>query len=133
MSLTSAPVKHAGSHYLIELSLVIALYVGAILIRPRIGACIPGEAALIGAKLLPILPVWLGLWTVVRHYRRIDEYAKFRLLRNVAAAFGIGSCLIVSYALLTDFGLPPLALTWAWPTLATSWVITSAIFEIERA
>jgi hypothetical protein len=29
-----------------------------------------------------------------------------------------------------DAGLPPLAITWAWPTLAVSWALTTAIMQI---
>lgn len=131
MAPSSTPVKFAGQRYLVEFSLVIAIYVVAVLARPWAVAHVPSPALAVAAKLVPIVPVWLGFWVIVRHYRRIDEYARFCLLRNVAAAFGIGSCLIVSYVFLTDIGLPPLALTWAWPTLAASWVITTAIFAIN--
>jgi hypothetical protein len=129
-STKSAPVKLAGRAYLIEFSLVIALYVGAVLVRPWLIAHAADSHLVLAAKLLPVLPIWLMLVAVWRHYRRIDEFARLRFLETVAIAFGVGSCAIVSYAFLVDAGLPELALTWAWPTLAASWGITSAIFSI---
>jgi len=130
----TAPVKYAGRSYLIEFSAVMLLYVAAVLGRPWLIAHSEGSNALLAAKLVPIIPIWLMLVAVWRHYRRIDEFAKRRFLETLAIAFGVGSCAIVSYAFLVDAGLPELAITWAWPTLAASWGITSAIFSIaDRA
>lgn len=124
----AAPVKYAGRTYLIEFVAAMVLYCGAIGVRPwlidRAGG---GTVLIVVAKLLPILPVWLLFAVVWRHYRRIDEFARHQLLVNLAIAFGIGSSLIVSFVFLADVGLPPLAFTWAWPTLAACWAITSAI------
>ena len=121
------PVKYAGRSYLIEFSVTIGLYVVAILVRPWLIAHAANHALTLAATVLPALPVWLVLLTVWRYYRRIDEYEQKKFLETLAVAFGIGSCLIVTYAFLEDAGLPFLAITWAWPTLAASWGITSAI------
>jgi hypothetical protein len=82
------------------------------------------------AKVLPALPIWLMLVSLWRYYRRIDEFERHKFLVTLATSFGIGSCIIVTYAFLMDAGLPPLALTWAWPTLAVSWGLTTAIMQI---
>ena len=81
----------------------------------------------LAATLAPAVPVWLLLGAVWRYYRRIDEYEQRKLLETLAIAFGVGSCLIVTYSFLADAGLPFLAITWAWPTLAVSWALTTAI------
>ncbi len=131
MALHSVPVKTAGRLYLIELGLTMGLYAGALFIRPWLLAAGPGPLAAAAIKILPVVPLWLCLWAVIRQYRRIDEYARLRMLKAVALAFGVGSCLLMSYVFLTDLGLPPLAITWAFPTLAVSWAITSAIFAMQ--
>jgi formate-dependent nitrite reductase membrane component NrfD len=122
----AAPVKWAPATYLVEFSVTAALYVGAILLRERFAHQTEGPMALVLAA-LPVVPVWLMFLAVVRHYRRIDEMAKIILLRNIAFSTGIAACLIVSYSLLSDAGLPRLSIVWAWPTLAISWGIATAI------
>jgi hypothetical protein len=127
----TAPVKTAGRSYIVEIAGVTALYVGAILVRPWLAGHAPDHALAVAATLLPALPVWLMFAAVWRYYARIDEFERHRLLVTLAIAFGIGSCAITTYALMMDAGLPPLAITWAWPTLAVSWMLTSAILSIS--
>jgi hypothetical protein len=121
------PVKYAGRNYLVEFSATIGLYVLLILARPWLIAHSVNHDLAIAATVAPALPVWLMLLTVWRYYRRIDEYEQKKFLETLSIAFGVGSCLIVTYSFLADAGLPFLAITWAWPTLAACWGITSAI------
>jgi hypothetical protein len=133
MQAENPPVKYAGRSYLIEFSLAMALYVGVILVRPWLVAHAPNVAWTDMAKIAPALPVWLIFAVAWRHYRRIDEFEKRKFLQTLAVAFGVGSCLIVTYSFLEDAGLPPLAITWAWPTLAASWIVTNAVMSINDA
>jgi hypothetical protein len=123
----AAPVKYAGRSYIVECALAMGLYVGLLLARPWAIAHAANHALALAATLAPALPIWLMLLVVWRYYRRIDEYEQKKLLETLAIAFGIGSCLIVTYSFLADAGLPELAITWAWPTLAVSWGLTTAI------
>ncbi len=132
MAIATAPVKNAGRTYLIEFSAIMALYVLAILVRPWLLDHAASADLALAAKLLPIVPVWLMLVAVWRHYLRIDEFERLKFLETVAISFGVGACAIVSYAFLEDAGLPQLAITWAWPTLAASWGLTSAIMSIAN-
>ena len=132
MEAAAAPVKYAGRTYLIEFALVMALYVAAVLVRPWLMAHAATPVVATVAKVLPAMPIWLMLVAVWRHYQRIDELERHRLLVNLAIAFGVGSCAIVTYAFLVDAGLPPLAITWAWPTLAASWGLTTAIRQMAE-
>lgn len=131
-SAAAPPVKYAGRAYLIEIVATMALYVAAVPVRSWLAGQAPTPALAAAAKVLPALPIWLTLWVVWRHYRRIDEFERLKMLKTIAAAFGVGSCLIVTYSFLADAGLPPLALTWAWPTLAVTWAITNAVLSIAE-
>lgn len=133
MQAEDAPVKYAGRSYLIEFSFAMAWYVAMILVRPSLIAHAPNLALADLAKISPAFPVWLMFAVVWRHYRRIDEFDKLKFLQRLAIAFGIGSCLIVSYSFLVDAGLPQLAIGWAWPTLGACWIITGAIQSINNA
>lgn len=121
------PVKQAPARYMWEFGVSTGLYVIAIVAREQL-ARLTGDPVLhVAIVALPVLPIWLMLLAVVRHYYRIDELAKMTLLRNVAVSAGLMSCLVTSYALLEDAGLPALSITWAWPTLATCWAVTTAV------
>jgi hypothetical protein len=124
-------VKYAGRSYIIEFGIVAALYTGLVVARPYLTAMTPDATLRMVAMALPILPIWGMLLVVVRYYRRIDELQRLRLLENVSIATGIAACLITSYALLEDAGLPKLAITWAWPTLAVCWGATTGINELR--
>ena len=128
----SAPVKFAGRHYLVGIVVTTALYVGTILARPWLVAHAMSHALAVAATVLPALPVWLMLAAAWRYYLQIDELERHKMLVTLAIAFGIGSCAVVTYGFLMDAGLPPLAITWAWPTLAVSWGLTSAIRSIAE-
>lgn len=133
MEAAAQPVKYAGRSYLIEFSITLALYVGIIFVRPWLIEHAANVPLAIAAKVAPALPVWLMLAAVWRHYLRIDEFDKLKLLQTLAIAFGTGSSLIVTYSFLEDAGLPALAITWAWPTLAACWIVTHAIMSINNA
>jgi hypothetical protein len=128
----TAPVKYAGRTYIIEITLVTALYVAAVWFRPWLIAHAASHEMKLAATVLPALPIW-GMFLVVwRYYRRIDEFERQRFLETIAIAFGVGSCLVCTYSFLADAGLPELAITWAWPTLAVSWALTGAIMHVAR-
>jgi hypothetical protein len=132
MTSAAMPVKTAGRTYLVELVLTMGLYVLAVAARPWLIDHAANASLVLAAKLSPVLPIWLTFLVVWRYYLRIDEFEKLKLLQTIAIAFGIGSCLIVTYSFLEDAGLPELALTWAWPTLAVSWALTGAIMSITQ-
>jgi hypothetical protein len=131
MSTADLPVKYAHRSYLIELCITMGLYVLLILGRPWMIAHLSNPALIDAVKVSPALPIWLTFYVIIRYYRRIDEFEKLKFLKTMSLAFGISSCLIVSYTFLQDVGLPSLAITWGWPTLAVSWLLTSVLVRIN--
>jgi len=128
----STPVKTAGRDYIIEVVIVSALYVGAALGRHWLIAQAAPYGLAREAAVVPSLPIWALFWVVWRYYRRIDEFEKQKFLETLAISFGIGSCLLVSYAFLAEAGLSQLDITWAWPTLAVTWGLTGGIMHFVR-
>jgi O-antigen/teichoic acid export membrane protein len=124
-------VKYAGRNYLIEFGAVTTLYTIAVVARPWLLSLSQDRALHVFVTALPVVPIWLMLAVVVRFYRRVDELEKLKLLENIAIAAGVMACLVTSYALLEDVGLPKLALTWAWPTLAVCWACATGINAIR--
>jgi hypothetical protein len=132
MQAAGLPVKYAGRSYIVELCITMALYMGVLFARPWVIDHLSNPALITAAKVAPAIPIWLTFYVILRYYRRIDEFEKLKFLKTMSVAFGISSCLIVSYSFLEDAGLPPLAITWGWPTLAVSWALTSAIMSINN-
>ncbi|MBV9570861.1 MAG: hypothetical protein JO056_06445 [Alphaproteobacteria bacterium] len=132
MQAATAPVKYAGRNYVIECVVIMGLYVAAVAARPWLVAHAANSGLATAAKVLPAVPIWLMFGSVWRYYSRIDEFERLKFLLTLALSFGIGSCAIVTYAFLMDAGLPPLAITWAWPTLAISWALTTGIMQIAE-
>ena len=127
-----APVKYAGRNYIIEMAIVSLAYAGVAGLRHWLIARAPNHALAIAASVLPAVPIWAMFWVVWRYYRRIDEFEQRRFLETLAISFGVGSSLICTYSFLADAGLPELAITWAWPTLAVSWALTTGIMHFAR-
>jgi len=127
-----APVKYAGRNYIIEMAIVSLAYAGVAGLRHWLIAQAPNHALAIAASVLPAVPIWAMFWVVWRYYRRIDEFEQRRFLETLAISFGVGSSLICTYSFLADAGLPELAITWAWPTLAVSWALTTGIMHFAR-
>lgn len=128
----TAPVKFAGRNYVIEVAIVSALYMALAAARHWLIAQAPTHDLKIVAALVPAVPVWLLFGVVWRYYRAIDELERHKLLVNLAIGFGFGSCLLVSYSFLTDAGLSAIDITWAWPTLAVSWGLTTGIRQMAE-
>ena len=129
---TVRSVKYAGRDYIIEMIIVSALYTGAALARHWLIALAKPHGLGLEAAFVPALPIWMMLAVVWRYYRRIDEFEKQRFLETLAISFGVGSCLLCTYAFLADAGLSQLDITWAWPSLAVTWAFAGGIMHFVR-
>ena len=126
---TATSVKQAPVAYMFEFGAATALFVGAMLARGKYAGAVSGHAEHLALIALPIVPIWLMLLAVVRHYRRIDEMAKLVMARNLALAAGLTACIVTSYGLLSDAGLRTLDIGWAWPVMAVCWGLLTALSE----
>ena len=121
------PVKLAYRRYLIEFGIVMTLYTIAILARGFLLHHAQGEVLRTVIILSPVPPVWLALVTVVRYYRRVDEYAQRQSLETLSISFGVAACLVLSYAFFQDLGLPSLSIMWAWPVMGACWLVACTV------
>jgi hypothetical protein len=128
----AVPVKYVRRTYIAECALTMGLYILVILARPWLIAHAANHDLALAVTVAPAVPIWLMLLIVWRYYLRIDEYEQKKLLEALAIAFGIGSCLVMTYSFLADAGFSELAILWAGPTLAVCWALTTAIMHITR-
>ena len=126
---TTTSIKRAPIAYFAEFGLAMALFVATMLLRGRFADTVSDPRERLALLAMPIVPIWLALLAVVRHYRRIDEMAKLVLVRNLALAAGLTACTVLSYGLLTDAGFAPLPVSFAWPIMAAFWGLSTAVSE----
>jgi hypothetical protein len=88
-----------GLQFLLEAGGAVALLAGTTIVAHRLHATsvTPLTTAI---QLTPIVPVWLLMLTIWRHYRRIDELQRLLFLQSIALTAGA----LVGVA-------------WSWPSL----------------
>jgi hypothetical protein len=68
----------------------------------------------------PMAGFALMLWAIVRHFGRLDEYLRMRLLENISVAAGITGGLTFTYGFLETTGMPRLSMFAVWMVLCGS-------------
>ena len=121
--------KAAERTYVVEMAIAGAAYVGLLYVRKPLLAVTSEPALGVAIKIMPIVPVYLIALAVWRHYRRIDEYARLKLLESLALAGGFTAIIATTYIILEDVGLPHLDLLWSMPLFGVSWAAASFLRE----
>jgi len=118
-------VANAPRRYFIEFNAAMLLYIGAVvgrkLVLPQIAD--PALRDLILAS--PIIPILLVALTVLRFYRRMDEYHRLQLLETLAASAAITTVVTASWGFLEDIGFPHLRSFHAFIIMMVSWGVIS--------
>jgi len=74
-------------------------------------------------ELLPTLPLLFAFWTIIRQYKRMDEYYK----RIHSEAFALGGMLLGLFYMIWGFGenagFPKLESIWVTPGLLLLWAL----------
>jgi len=96
----------------------IAIFMGVVTTRPD-GTAHLGAARAI--ELLPIIPLVLGFWAIIRQFRRMDEYHQ----RIQAEAFALGALVwglaIMAWGFAENAGAPALPTMLIAPGLLVCW------------
>ncbi len=106
--------------YLMELGASLAVYMGLLFAAIYFGRPMPEGAARSLVLVSPMIGFVLMLWTIARHFNRIDEYMRLRLLENIAIAAGITAGLTFTYGFLETAGLPRISMFTVWVVLCGS-------------
>jgi hypothetical protein len=114
--------------YIAELSAAFLIYAVVLTISLEVG---PPMTKGIGRTLLllsPTLPFLLVVWTVVRQFRRMDEYVRLNSLESIAIAFGVTAGWVVTYGFMENAGYPRLSMFSVWMVMMSAWAFV-AIFR----
>lgn len=106
--------------YFIELGGSLAVYMVLLFAAIRFGRPLPDGTARALVMVSPMIGFVLMLWTIARHFNRIDEYMRMRLLENIAIAAGITAGLTFTYGFLETAGLPRISMFTVWMVLCGS-------------
>jgi hypothetical protein len=112
--------KRVGKTYLRELFASIALYTLLLLAAARWGRPMEEGLAHTLVLLSPMVGFLGALWVIARHFGRIDEYQRMRMLENVALAAAVTAGLTFTYGFLETAGFPKLSMFTVWVVLCGS-------------
>jgi hypothetical protein len=106
--------------YLMELGGSLAVYMALLFAALHFGRPMAEGAARSLVLISPMIGFVLMLWTIGRHFGRIDEYMRMRLLENISIAAGITAGVTFTYGFLETAGLPKLSMFTVWVILCGS-------------
>ena len=112
--------KRVGKAYMRELVASIALYTVLLMAAVRWGRPMPEGLLRTLVLLSPMIGFFAALWVIARHFGRIDEYQRMRMLENVALASAVTAGLTFTYGFLETAGYPKLSMFTVWIVLCGS-------------
>ena len=113
--------RDAKRRYLIEMAIVMALYIGALMVALRVGKDMEPGLAKTLLTLLPAIPVFLLVWVIARQFQRADEFIRLRSLESIAVAAAVTAGLTFTYGFLENLGYPRLSMFWVWGVMGITW------------
>ena len=122
--------KRVGKVYVRELVAALGLYMVLLFAAIRWGRPMEDGMARTLVLLSPMIGFCAALWVFARHFGRIDEYMRMRLLENVALAAAITAGLTFSYGFLETAGYPKLSMFTVWCVLCGATILVQLIRKV---
>ena len=119
--------QRLAKQYLLELLGSMTVYIVLLVSSLYFAKAMQPGAARLLVLLSPMLGFALLLWTLVRQYRRMDEFVRQLLLENCAIAAGITAALTFTYGFLEGVGYPRLSMFTVWVVLGVSWALIAIL------
>ena len=73
--------------------------------------------------LVPMAGFVVGIWAVIRMFKRVDELQRQYMLYDLAVAFAVTAFVTFSYGFLEQVGFPKLSMFWVWGIMGGSWTL----------
>ncbi|HEY6124502.1 MAG TPA: hypothetical protein VIV63_07605 [Steroidobacteraceae bacterium] len=113
--------QEANRKYRMEIGASMLLYLGVLTGSLFLAKPMEEGAARTLLLLLPALPVFLAVWAIARHMRRMDEFLRLRSLEGLAIAAAVTAGLSLTYGFLESAGFPKLSMFWVWGVMGFVW------------
>ena len=117
--------KRVARAYTLELMIALAVYTVLLMAAIRYGR--PMEDGWLRTLVLvsPMIGFGLMIRTIVRHFARIDEYQRMRMLENLAIATAITGAVTFTYGFMETAGFPRLSMFYVWVVMCSSVAIVN--------
>src|SRR4051812_27335064 len=118
---TTMKERDANRKYRMELGGSMALYALALVGSLHFAKPMePGTAQTL-LLLTPVIPLFLSIWAIARHFKRMDEFIRLRSLEGLAIAAAITAGLTFTYGFLESAGFQKLSMFWVWGVMGMAW------------
>ena len=126
----TAHATSAFRRYLIEFSGAMGAYVAVMLVvMPFVRQAVDSPWR-VPVGLVPLLPVGLAVWAMVRHYHRMDEMARRAIIESLGMAFVLAAPTVITLGFLDSAGLE-VDIWWAWVTMGASWLVGALLVGLR--
>jgi hypothetical protein len=117
--------KRVARAYTFELMIALAVYTVLLMAAIRYGR--PMEDGWLRTLVLvsPMIGFGLMIRTIARHFARIDEYQRMRMLENLAIATAITGAVTFTYGFMETAGFPKLSMFYVWVVMCSSVAIVN--------
>jgi hypothetical protein len=117
--------KRVARAYTLELMIALAVYTVLLMAAIRYGR--PMEDGWLRTLVLvsPMIGFGLMIRTIARHFARIDEYQRMRMLENLAIATAITGAVTFTYGFMETAGFPKLSMFYVWVVMCSSVAIVN--------
>ena len=126
----TAAARDAKRRYIIEFSAVMAAYVVVLMVAVPFVSQQPESPWRLSVGLLPLLPIVLMAWVLMRHYRRVDEMARRAIIESMAFAFVVSAPIVIMLGFLESAGLE-FSIWWAWVAMGFSWALAALVLRFR--
>lgn len=113
--------REANKKYQIELAASMTLYVVVLMGSIYLSKSMEPGALRTLLLITPAIPVFLSVWVIARHFRRMDEFIRLRSLESLSIAVAVTAGLSVTYGFLESAGFPRLSMFWVWGVMGIVW------------
>lgn len=118
--------------YVAELGGALVIYAITLPISIRCAESWPAGAWRDATAALPMLGVLLAIWAIVRHFRRVDEYVRKRMLEQLGIAAAVTAGWTFTYGFLENAGFPRLSMFVVWPVMGAVWAVLAMVHAAQE-
>ena len=117
--------KRVARAYTAELMIALAVYTALLMAAIRYGRPMDDGWLRTLVLISPMIGFGLMIRTMVRHFARIDEYQRLRMLENLAVATAITGAVTFTYGFMETAGFPKLSMFYVWVVQCASVAIVN--------